>query len=180
MLEWYTRQTFFKIKNMYENYKIYGPYTAKDGRLRIVGVDSNKVKHTISYPKYLMELHLGRYLDENEQIDHIDGNPLNNDLNNLQILIKGEHQKLDAIRNADVFVHCAFCGKLFKIKGNTLSYRNRKDKHQSGYFCSKECSGKYGKMIQLQKMNPINEPRIIPSKYKVKSAQNENSDVEVG
>ena len=71
---------------MYENYKIYWPYLAKDGRLRIIGVDKNGEKHTISYPKYLLEKHLGRYLERDEQIDHIDGDPLNNELNNLQIL----------------------------------------------------------------------------------------------
>jgi hypothetical protein len=165
---------------MYENYRIYGPYIAKDGRLRITGVDSNNVKHTISYPKYLMELHLGRYLDAEEQVDHIDGNPLNNELTNLQIKKLGEHQALDVQRNRDVLVHCKYCGKPFIIKGSKISSRNRKDRHQSGYFCSRVCSGKYGRKIQLKQLNHTIEARIQPSKYKAKSAQNENSEVEAG
>lgn len=165
---------------MYENYRFYGPYTAKDGRLRIIGVDSNKVKHTISYPKYLMEQHLGRYLEDNEQVDHIDGNPLNNNINNLQIKLLGEHQALDSWRNKDVLVCCAFCGKPFIIKGSELHSKNRKDRHQSGYYCSRSCSGKYGRMIQLGLLNHTIKPRIIPSKYKAKSAQVEILDVEVG
>ncbi len=165
---------------MYENYRIYGPYTAKDGRLRIIGVDSNNVKHTISYPKYLMELHLGRYLDEKEQVDHIDGNPLNNTMSNLQIKTLGEHQILDAWRNEDVLVHCKYCGKPFIIGGNKMHCRNRKDRYQSGYFCSRQCSGKYGKKIQLGLLSHTIEPKILSSKYQVKSAQSENSDVEAG
>jgi hypothetical protein len=160
---------------MYENYKFCGPYIGKDGRLRLVGVDANKVRHTISYPKYLMELHLGRYLEKEEQVDHIDGNPLNNDLSNLQILSLGKHQYIDALRNEDIVVNCKFCGKPFVIKGNTVHNRNRKDRHQSGYFCSKQCSGKYGKIIQMGKLTHTKENRIVPSKYKVKSAQNESS-----
>lgn len=43
-----------------------------------------------------MEIHLNRYLTKDEQIDHIDGNPLNNDISNIQILNFKEHQILDA------------------------------------------------------------------------------------
>lgn len=162
---------------MYENYRIYGPYIAKDGRLRIMGIDSNNVKHTISYPKYLMELHLGRYLEKNEQVDHIDGNPLNNDISNLRVVLLGEHQSLHAIRNKDVIVNCTFCNKPFSIKGSKINYRNR---YNSGYFCSKQCSGKYGRMLQLKRIDKTVKPKVLVSKYKVKSAQNESSEVEAG
>lgn len=159
---------------MYENYKIYGPYTAKDGRQRIIAIDENNIKHTISYPKYILECHLGRYLTKEEQIDHIDGNPLNNDISNLQIILFKEHQKLDAICNKDIVVKCAYCGKEFIIKGSKLSQRNRIDRGQSGYFCSKTCSGKYGSEIQKGNINPNFVEKVIPIKFKVKSAIDEN------
>ena len=65
---------------IYENViKVRGPYkSSKDNRLRCILVFSDKTTKTISYPKYLMEIHLNRYLLENETVDHIDGNPLNN------------------------------------------------------------------------------------------------------
>lgn len=160
---------------MYDNCKIYGPYTRKrDNRQIIITIDCNNVKHTISYPKYIMECHLNRYLSKDEQIDHIDGNPLNNNISNLQILHLGQHQKLDAIRNEDVIVKCTYCGKIFKIKGSKIAQHNRKDKHQSGYFCSKTCSGKYGTEIQNKLRTVIKVDRIIPNKFKVKSAINES------
>ena len=166
---------------VYENCKLYGPYiNKKDNRLRCVIQFPNGKKKTVSYPKYLMEVHLGRYLEVNETVDHIDGNPLNNNIDNLQILDRKEHCYNDANRNQDITVKCKYCGKEFQIKGETINNRNRKDRHQSGYFCSKECSGKYGKQIQLGLIEHTTEDKVVPNKYKVKSAQNENSDVEAG
>ena len=159
---------------MYENYKIYGPYTAKDGRQRIIAVDKDGIKRTISYPRYILECHLGRNLTSEEQVDHIDGNPLNNRLSNLQILYFKEHQKLDALRNKDIVVTCAYCGKPFIIKGSIIHDRNRVDRHQSGYFCSRTCSGKYGAEIQKKLRIHKATKRVLPVKFKVKSAIDES------
>jgi hypothetical protein len=167
---------------MYEGYKLYGPYLSKkDNRLRIILVNKEtKEKLTVSYPKYLMELHLNRYLTKDETVDHIDGNPLNNNIYNLQILDWKTHTALDVLRNRDITVKCTYCGKDFIIKGSKLNNRNRKDKYQSGYFCSRRCSGKYGKEIQLGLREHIKTNRIEAVKYKAKSAQRETSEVEVG
>jgi hypothetical protein len=166
---------------MYEDYKLYGPYlNKKDNRLRVVlAHKETKHKITVSYPKYLMEQHLNRYLTTDETIDHIDGNPLNNNINNLQVIDRKLHNYNDAIRNQDVIVNCAYCGKEFTIEGSKISQRNRKDRYQSGYFCSKICSGKYGKEIQMNIRDHIKVPRVEPVKYKVKSALVGNSKVEV-
>lgn len=157
---------------VYENCKFYGPYSSKkDGRLRCVLVHPNGYKQTVSYPKYLMEVYLGRYLEDNETVDHIDGNFLNNNINNLQVLDKQEHCRQDVLRNKDVIVNCEYCGKEFTIKGSTIYYRNRRDHNNSGYFCSRECSGKYGKEIQLRLKEPSTVDKVEVGKYKVKSAQ---------
>lgn len=166
---------------VYENCKFYGPYSSKgDKRLRCILVHPNGYKQTISYPKYLIEVHLGRYLKENETVDHIDGDFLNNNIENLQILGRRKHCYNDAKRNQDVKVNCKYCGKEFTIKGSTLHCRNRKDRHQSGYFCSRRCSGLYGKAVQLCLIKPSITDKIEASKYQVKSAQKETFDVEVG
>lgn len=150
---------------IYENVlKVNGPYKGKDNRLRIVLVFKDKSRKKMSYPKYLMELHLNRYLTKDETVDHIDKNPLNNDISNLRILPRKEHCRNDVIRNKDVVVHCTYCGKEFIIPGNKLHSRNRADKHQSGYFCSKQCSGKYGAAIQNNRITPVIVPKIIAEK----------------
>lgn len=73
---------------MYNDYLIYGPYD-HNNRLRLVMV--NKVtgkKTSISYAKYLMEVHLGRYLKSDETVDHIDNDYTNNHISNLRGIIK--------------------------------------------------------------------------------------------
>lgn len=167
---------------IYDDCKIYGPYQSKqDNRLRIVIQSQTGEKVTKSYPKYLMEVHLDRFLENDETVDHIDGNPLNNDLSNLQILDRKTHSSLDVLRNKDILVTCAYCQKEFIIPGSKINNRNRKDRHSPGYFCSRSCSGKYRQEIQSGKRKP-EEPhkKIIPEKYKAKSALGEISDVEVG
>lgn len=159
------------MKELYKNYKLYGPYlNKKDNRLRVILVNNlDKTKKTVSYPKYLMEIHLNRYLLDNETIDHIDKNPLNNSIENLQVLDRKIHSILDIARNEDVITKCKYCNEDFIIKGNTLHNRNRKDKSQSGYFCSKSCTGKYGKEIQLKRIKVTKEEKIISKKYHLKN-----------
>ena len=155
---------------IYENLqKVNGPYSQKNGRLQATLVFLDGTRKTISYPKYLMELHLNRYLLDNETVDHIDVNFLNNDISNLQVLDRIVHVKKDVTRNQDVEVNCTYCDKLFIIQGSKLHTRNRKDKHQSGYFCSRSCSGKYGVEIQRNKRLHIQSDKIIPVKYQAKN-----------
>ena len=152
---------------IYENViKTYGPYLGKDGRYRIILKFNDKTKKGMSYPKYLMEMHLERYLEEDETVDHIDGNPLNNELSNLRVLNRQEHCSNDCIRNNSIIVTCTYCGKTFEIEGTKINSRNRRDRHQSGYFCSRRCSGKYGKEIQLHLREHEQKEKIIASKYR--------------
>ena len=146
--------------------KARGPYkSSKDNRLRLTLVFNDGTTRTISYPKYLMEKHLDRYLTPEETVDHIDGNPLNNTIENLRVLSRQEHCKNDVLRNKDIIVQCAYCGKQFIIQGAKIGNRNRKDRHQSGYFCSRHCSGKYGSEIQRHKRSLVIVEKILPEKY---------------
>lgn len=153
---------------VYENLKKYGPYQGKDGRLRVILKDKDNKLKTVSYPKYLMEIHLDRYLTEEETVDHIDGNYLHNELGNLQILDRVIHTTLDSIRNADTQAICKYCGRAFSIKGESLHLRNRKDNNHSGYFCSKTCTGRYGRDIQLGNRQVEYTSIILAEKYRLK------------
>ena len=44
----------------------------------------------VSYSKWLMEKELGRKLDKNEVVYHIDGDAYNNDLSNLKVITRAE------------------------------------------------------------------------------------------
>ncbi len=134
------------MSKVYENCKIYGPYVSKaDKRLRCMVIFPDKVRKTLSYPKYLVEVFLNKYLLPNETVDHIDKDFTNNDMSNLRVLTKSEHASQDCIRVKDVTCICKWCGKEFTIKGNLIRQRNRRT--SSGY-CSKSCTGKYGKYVQ--------------------------------
>ncbi len=152
------------MEKIYEKIKMYGPYLSKlDNRLRLV-YRKNGRKTTISYPKYLMEISLNRYLTETETVQHLDGNPLNNDLSNLIVLNRTEHGKIDAKRVKDVIFTCQWCKKEFLVKGSTLHSRLRKDR-QSNSFCSKSCVGKYG--VSIQKGGPKFNRIELERKYYV-------------
>lgn len=126
----------------------YTVYTCKDGRQRVYIKESKKV---ISYPRFLMEQFLGHELLPEEDVHHIDGNPLNNELDNLQIIMHGEHQRQHMpSKYHDKIAVCVYCGKefLWTAKQQQVYYRNRY-RRQSGPFCSKSCIGKYRREKQL-------------------------------
>jgi hypothetical protein len=155
---------------VYENCRIYGPYQSKqDSRLRIVVCFDNRTKKTVSYPKYLMEKHLGRYLTDDETVDHIDCNFLNNEISNLRVLPRSLHASVDAKRKKNQTFECPMCKMKFSLVGDRLhdAIQNRR-KGKAGPFCSKSCAGKYGKSVQLgeDKMEVV---EIIPTYTTIKS-----------
>lgn len=159
-----------KLLSLYPEYdRIFGVHTRKDGRQTILLNKSTLSKYdkgrnkTISYPKAIMEVYLNRKLHIDETVDYIDKNPLNNDFNNLQILIRSEHAKLDAIRRKPVFLICDYCGKQFEATKTQVTDRNTGRKHTS--FCTRSCSGKYGKEIQMGIRQPIKRTKGINKEY---------------
>ncbi|WP_298752123.1 HNH endonuclease [uncultured Arcobacter sp.] len=167
-----------KILLLYPEYdKVYGVHTRKDGRQTILLNKSYMSKHdkgrnkTISYPKAIMEVHLNKKLDKNETVDHIDKNPLNNDISNLQVLTLSEHGKLDCKRRKPIFLLCDYCGKEFQATVNQIINRNTGRKLAS--CCSRSCSGKYGKEIQMGVRQPIKRVKGLEKEYYCNKELNE-------
>lgn len=108
---------------VYEGYRCYGPYTRKDGRQHVVLINWNAVdkqRITVSYPKYVVEKALNRYLAADETVDHVDENFLNNDLSNLKIVKRSIHCKSHVMQVQKVTKHCVICGKEFETRNNSL------------------------------------------------------------
>ena len=128
-------------------------YEGKDGRVRAYDPKTQKIT---SYPRILMEEKLGRPLDPLEQVHHKDENPLNNDLDNLEILWIGEHQRQHMPpKYHDKMEPCEYCGKEFlwtaKQQSNFYRNKNRTAKKHSHPFCSKRCVGLYGQQEQMRR-----------------------------
>jgi hypothetical protein len=130
----------------YENDKMLGPYTREeDGRKYMKRYNDcfGENGTTVSYPKYLMEIKLGRYLEEHETVDHIDRDFTNDDTANLRILSHSKHAKEDAIHRCAESFMCQICNKTFTLTGKKLHNASaNKWRNRCGPFCSRKCAGK--------------------------------------
>ena len=156
----------------YENCKIYGVYWGKDGRSRIIVIFPDGRRKTVSYPKFLMEVKLGRFLKKDETVDHIDRDPRNNNYSNLRVLKRKEHARIDAKYLKPQKFICPMCGKEFELSGTKLhdAIDNRR-KGKAGPFCSKSCAGRYGRLIQLGRIKPLPVKLIKREYYRLKDKE---------
>lgn len=148
-----------------DNFKILGPYTRGDGRQIVVVIDKEtNEKRTVSYPKWLMECHLGRPLHaDNETVDHWDSDHTNNDINNLRLIPRGEHSTEDTRRVKLVKFKCKWCDKEFERSPRLI--RDKSKKGKAGPFCSRPCAGKYSRKVQLKLIDPMEAQPMIESEY---------------
>ena len=129
----------------YDDYVRYtGPYVIADEHLRMTMklIDKTGKRKTMLYHRYLIEVKLGRLLNEDEIVHHKDGNSLNNGLDNLEVMNTGDHIRLHKPIQSEGFV-CPECNKKFALVGQQL--KNMKQKKRlglvrSGPYCSKSCS----------------------------------------
>lgn len=144
--------------------KVHGPYKRKDGRQIVIVIENNGKRRTVSYPKWIMELQLGRKLDPNlETVDHIDSNFDNNNLDNLRLVPRNEHSGDDTRRVKPVQFTCAWCDKEFERSPRLVRDKARKNK--AGPFCTRNCAGKYSRMLQLKLIDKLDVQPVIDSEY---------------
>ncbi len=122
--------------------RVYGPYERGDGRKHVIHYDSaTRSKRTQSYPRYLMEQHLGRALEPWEHVDHINDDYTDDRIENLQILTQTENSRKASKGILIATFICPICKKeVKKPHGQVIHNRNQ---GKAGPFCSKSCAGKY-------------------------------------
>lgn len=144
--------------------RVFGPYTKENGRKIVIIIKPDGSRRTVSYPKYIMEQHLGRELDpETETVDHWDSNKDNNDITNLRLVPRKEHSADDTRRVKLIDLTCAMCGKHFQRSPRLL--RDKAKKKNAGPFCSKQCSGRYSRLLKLKQIKKIKKQPFINSEY---------------
>lgn len=128
----------------------YNIYQNKDGRLRAYNKTTHKVT---SYPRVLMEMKLGRPLLKTEDVHHKDENPLNNTLENLEVIDHREHDRMHGGNNKKYInkeMICPICNNTFIWNTRQQSQFQRK-KRSGGPFCSKRCAGINNQLVQMLK-----------------------------
>lgn len=134
--------------------KVYGPYTRRDGRKHVIVMFTNGTRDTVSYPKYLMEQHLGRKLEDWETVDHINDDFTDDRLENLQILSRLDNY-LKSVKPAEMVTFtCPQCGKEATKLARQIR-ANQGKQGRAGPFCSRQCSGRYGTDVQNSKTNEL-------------------------
>lgn len=146
-----------------DDFTVYGPYARDNGRKLVILIDKNGVRRTVSYPKWLVEVHLGRRLSEDETIDHWDSNFENNDMSNLRIVPRAEHSADDTRRVKLIKLECAWCAKEFERSPRLL--RDKAKKGKAGPFCSRPCAGKFSRMLQLKLIDKFDTQPAMDSEY---------------
>ena len=154
---------------VYENCKIYGPYIRKDGRSVIIVIREDGSRTTVSYHKYLMEIHLDRYLVGDETVDHIDCDFLNNEIHNLRVIGQSLHIKEDCKHLAPMTFRCPTCNTEFSLVGSRLSWcLSSRKRGKAGPFCNRKCAGKYSRSLQLGRTEVITPLNLTPKYIKLK------------
>lgn len=119
-------------------YRVYGPYLSQSEKRRVVVLYKDKKDRTsMSYARFLMFKKMGRWLSKDEQVDHINGNPLDDRIENLQILTSVENirkshpgRKVNEHGNLSMLRYCKppcdLCKKAKQDYNRDYHRRNRK------------------------------------------------------
>jgi predicted RNA-binding Zn-ribbon protein involved in translation (DUF1610 family) len=107
---------------------------------------TTKKRQSISFARYLMSVHLKRYLNKEEHVDHINNIKNDDRIENLQILSRRDNNiKMAKARGGKKMVEfkCPICGKLFSVRRSNTHLVTTSKKAMT---CSRECGGKSGKI----------------------------------
>ena len=122
----------------------------------------------VLHHRVIVENHIGRLLNVNEEVHHKDLNGKNNSIDNLMIVSPEQHKQIhDCYRFRTVsLVCCPWCSSYF-YRYKNLTHLSKPG--QTYTSCSRYCSGAFNRYIQLNGFNPEVVKRInlnIQGEYK--------------
>lgn len=105
-----------------------------EGRRTVILYNSPRDRSTTAYARYLLSIKIGRYLEDTEQVDHIDNDKTNDNVTNLQILTGKQNSTKAGLVARKPLIHgtlsayryckCDICklGKSLWSKGHKTEY----------------------------------------------------------
>ena len=128
-----------------ENGRLLNQTTDKLGYKRVARRDYENKPHTFLVHRLVAQAFLGDI--EGKQVHHVDRNPSNNHVSNLQIKDQHEHDKEHKWKYPEK-AKCVICGNDF------YPYET---KRKDPKVCSKECWLKYMKQVAGARARPVNQ-----------------------
>lgn len=112
----------------------------KDNRRTLTLFNSGKDRSSVQYARYLLAIKLGRFLSDNEEADHIDGDKTNDCVTNLQVLTKKDHRAKGVVHLKG---NCYVCGVEFTRTKTQLRPKIKQTLIVEGKLtCSRKCGYK--------------------------------------
>ena len=129
----------------------------KEPRRVLLLVRKDNTKTSMSYARYLMCCNLNRFLNKEEHVDHIDGDKLNDVIDNLQILTLKENNikrnlQLNIKKADDIILICPICKINFTRESHRVLHKLNKNKK---ICCSRKCGGIYSHVTKKENLNKL-------------------------
>ena len=124
-----------EVSEFYKN-KVRNAYvvTNPEPRRVCIMVYHDGTKHSMSYAKYLYTSYYKTEIPEGEQIDHINGDKMDDRIENLQKVSKEYNLMKDLKKGETVELECPVCHKKFLYPKHNLSTHKNP-------CCSRKCGG---------------------------------------
>ncbi len=130
--------------------KVYGPYISTSSgyaRRFVIRIYDDGTRKSTSYARHLMEEHLGRELTPEETVDHIDGDRLNDALENLQVMSLADNIRKSSPGVEMIEFECPVCGRLASKVARHVRHNLRQGK--AGPFCGRPCARQHQALYRV-------------------------------
>lgn len=122
----------------------------------VVTEHPNATKHGyVLMHRIVMENHLGRLLNPNEIVHHLNGDKKDNEISNLILMDLKSHSKIHSLTGiTKVLMKCPLCKKFF-IKEKRHTFLSKKDKDYTS--CSRKCANLFYRKLSQGRTDEVEE-----------------------
>lgn len=124
--------------------------------------------------RIVMENYLGRLLDENEVVHHLNDNKKHNNIENLELCLKGVHESYHGIKHGHKMakLKCPECQKIF-VRPKRQTFLQKSSEYSC---CNPSCRGKFNRYIQLHGRTAAVERAISENLVLLFNSSNDNPE----